>query len=143
MKWIKSRVTLPYYIKLNFTERIIPWIIVLLFTPVTNAFGLSDLKLDKVYNPVPSVTNVFWFCEVVLFKIEKLVLNEFNVPNTFKPDIYNEPFKIVVLSKLVNPLTFNEDNNVVLLFNVVNPLTFNDETNQYNITIQILCIQSI
>ncbi len=59
---------------------------------------MSDLKLDKVENPVPSVINVFWFCEVVLFKIEKLVLCEFNVSNTFKPEIYYEPFILVVLS---------------------------------------------
>jgi hypothetical protein len=52
--------------------------------------------------------------------------NEFNVLNTFKPDIYNDPFIFVVLSKLVYPLTFNEDNNVVLLFNIVKPPTFNN-----------------
>ncbi len=46
--------------------------------------------------------NVFWFCEVVLIKIDKLVLYEFNISNTFKPEIYNEPFLLVVLSKLVN-----------------------------------------
>ncbi len=53
---------------------------------------------------------------VELFKIDKLVLYEFNVSNTFKPEIYNEPFILVVLSKLVNALTFNEDSIVVLLF---------------------------
>jgi hypothetical protein len=42
------------------------------------------------------------------------------------PDIYNDPFILVVLSKLVNPLALNEDNNVILLFSVVNPLTFNE-----------------
>jgi hypothetical protein len=76
---------------------------------VINAFSLSDLKLFKVDNPVPY---------------------EFNVSNTFKPDIYNDPFIFVVLSKLVNPLTFNDDTNVVLLFNVVKPLTFNAENNE-------------
>ncbi len=63
---------------------------VVLFTRVTNAFGLSDPKLYKVDKPVP---------------------NKFNVSNTFKPAIYNEPFIFVVLSKLVIPLTLNEDNN--------------------------------
>ena len=85
----------------------IPWIIVVSFTSVTNAFVLSDLKLDKVDKPFPSVINVFWFCVVVSFKIDKLVLYEFNVPNTLKPDKYNDPFIFVVLFKLVNPLTFN------------------------------------
>jgi hypothetical protein len=64
---------------------------------------------------------------VELFKIDKPVLYEFNVPNTFKPEIYNEPFILAVFSNLVNPLTSNEDNNVVLIFNVVKPLTFNDD----------------
>ncbi len=99
------------------------------FTRVTNASGLSDLKLDKVNNQVPSVVNAFWCCQVVLFKTDKLVLYEFNVFNTFKPEIYNDPFIFVVLSKLVNPLTFNEDNNVVILFNVVKPLIFNEDNN--------------
>jgi hypothetical protein len=69
---------------------------------------LSNLKLDKVDKPVP---------------------NEFDVLNTFKPDIYNDPFIFVVLSKLVNPLTFNEDNIVVLLFEVVKPPIFHDVIN--------------
>ncbi len=68
---------------------------------------MSDLKLDKVDKPVP---------------------NEFNVSNTFKPELYNDPFIFVVLSKLVKPLTFNED-NIVVLFKVVNPLIFNDIIN--------------
>ncbi len=69
---------------------------------------MSNLKLDKVDKPVP---------------------NEFDVLNTFKPDIYNDPFIFVVLSKLVNPLTFNEDNIVVLLFEVVKPPIFHDVIN--------------
>ncbi len=62
----------------------IPWIKVekVVLSRVINADSLSDLKLYKVDKPVP---------------------NEFNVSNTFKPDIYNEPFIFVVLSKLVNP----------------------------------------
>ncbi len=43
-------------------REVIPWIIVVSFTRVTNAFALSDLKLDKVDKPVPSVINAFWFC---------------------------------------------------------------------------------
>jgi hypothetical protein len=94
-----------------------------------NASALSDLKLYNVDKLEPSDTIPFSLSEIELFKDDKLVLYEFNVSNTFKPEIYNEPFIFVVLSKLVNPLTFNEDNIVVLLFNVVNPLTFNDENN--------------
>jgi hypothetical protein len=94
-----------------------------------NAPSLSDLKLYNVDKLEPSETITFSFSEVELFKDDKLVLYEFNVSNTFKPEIYNEPFIFVVLSKLVNPLTFNDDSIVVLLFNVVKPLTFNDENN--------------
>jgi hypothetical protein len=78
------------------------------------------VSLDEIDNPVSSVINAFWFCEVELFKIDKLALYDFNVSNIFKQEIYNAPFIFVVLSKLVNPLTFNEDNNVVFFFNVVN-----------------------
>ncbi len=60
---------------------------------------------------LPSVINVFWFCEVVSFKIDTLVLYEF---------------------KIVNPLIFNDVINVALSFtsnsfNFENPLTFNFE----------------
>jgi hypothetical protein len=50
----------------------------------------ADLDRAARFNdkPVPSVINVFWFCEVVSFKIDKLVLYEFNVSNTFKPEIW-------------------------------------------------------
>ena len=49
----------------------IPWIKVekVVLSRVINADSLSDLKLYKVDKPVPSVINVFWFFEVVLFKI--------------------------------------------------------------------------
>jgi hypothetical protein len=94
-----------------------------------NASALSDLKLYNVDKLEPSDTIPFSLSEIELFKDDKLVLYEFNVSNTLNPEIYNELFIFVVLSKLVNPLTFNEDNIVVLLFNVVNPLTFNDENN--------------
>ena len=92
-----------------------------------NASALSDLKLYNVDKLEPSDTIPFSLSEIELFKDDKLVLYEFNVSNTFKPEIYNDPFILVVLSKLVNPLTFNEDNNVVILFNVVKPLTFNED----------------
>ncbi len=93
-----------------------PWIKVekVVLSCVINADSLSDLKLYKDDKSVPSVINVFWFCEVALLKIDKIVLYEFNVSNTFKLEIYNEPLIFVVLSKLVNPLTFNGDNFVVL-----------------------------
>ncbi len=118
---LKQSIIDPIILNWISLRKVIPWIIVASFTRVTNAFGLSDLKLDKVDKPVPSVINVFWFCEVVLLKIDEIVLYEFNVSNEFKPEIYNEPFTFIALSKLVNPLTFNEDNNVVLSFNVVKP----------------------
>ncbi len=104
---VPNLISLPWYT---------PWIKVenVVLSCVINADLLSDLKLYKVDKPVPSVINVFWFCEVVLLKIDKLVLYEFIVSNTFKPEIYNEPFILEVLSKLVNPITFNEDKIVVL-----------------------------
>ncbi len=49
------------------------------------------------------------------------MLYDFNVSNTFKPEIYNEPFIFV------KPLTFNEDSIVVLLFKFETPLTFNED----------------
>jgi hypothetical protein len=94
-----------------------------------NASALSDLKLYNVDKLEPSDTIPFSLSEIELFKDDKLVLYEFNVSNTFKPEIYNEPFTFVVLSKLVNPLTFNEDNIVVLLFEVVKPPIFHDVIN--------------
>jgi hypothetical protein len=116
---VPNLISLPGYAPCIKVEKVV-------LSCVINADSLSDLKLYKVDKPVPSVINVFWFCEVVSFKIDKLVLYEFNVSNTFKPEIYNDPFILVVLSKLVNPLALNEDNNVILLFSVVNPLTFNE-----------------
>ena len=78
---------------------------------------------------VPCVFNVFSISTVVLYKFVKLVPCEFNNSNTFKPDIYNEPFIFVALFNVVDPLTFNDDNKVVLLFKVVKPATFNDDNN--------------
>ncbi len=94
-----------------------------------NADSLSDLKLYNVDKLEPSDIITFSFSELDLFKDDIQVPHELNVSNTFKPDIYNDPFLFVVLSKLVKPLICNEENNVVLLFNVVNPLIFNDEIN--------------
>jgi hypothetical protein len=65
----------------------------------------------------------------VVSKVDKLVPNEFNVDNTFKPEIFNDPFIFVVLFNVVKPLTLNDD-NIVVLFNVVKPLIFNDEINE-------------
>ncbi len=52
-----------------------------------------------------------------------------DVSNTFKPDIYNELFLLVVLSNIVEQLTFNDDNNVVRFLNNVWPLKCNDNNN--------------
>ncbi len=70
----------------------IPLIIVMSWSSLIYASGLSDLKLHNVDNPAPCV---------------------FNVSDTFKPDIYNEALIFVSLPKVVKPLTFNDDNNVV------------------------------
>ncbi len=53
----------------------------------------------------------------------------FNVSNTFKPDIQNEPFIYVVLFNVVEPLIFDDNNNVVWFLNSEGPLTFNDDIN--------------
>ena len=80
---VPNLISLPGYTPCIKVEKVV-------LSCVINADSLSDLKLYKVDKPVPSVINVFWFCEVVSFKIDKLVLYEFNASNTFKPEIYNE-----------------------------------------------------
>ncbi len=64
---------------------------------------------------------------IELFILVIPVPNEFYVSNIFKPDMYNEPLKIVLLFNVVKPDAFNDVNKVVLLFNIVKPLTFNDD----------------
>ncbi len=61
------------------------------------------------------------------------MLYEFNVPNTFEPEIHIEPFICAVLFRFLNPLTFNEDNNVVLLFNIVKSLILSEDNIVVNI----------
>ena len=67
------------------------------FSSVINAFKSDTL--------VSCVTNVFSTSAFVVSKVDKLVPNEFNVDNTFKPEIYNDPCIFVVLFNVVKPLT--------------------------------------
>ena len=78
-----------------------PCILVISFSSVINAFKFDTL--------VSCVTNVFSTSAFVVSKVDKLVPNEFNVDNTFKPEIYNDPFIFVVLFDVVKPLTFNDN----------------------------------
>ncbi len=95
---VKYSVPVPCVITLDFDNKVsnlislpgyTPWIKVgkVVISCVINAFSLSHLKLFKVDNPVPSVIKTFSFSSVELNKFVKLVLYEFNVSNTFKPDI--------------------------------------------------------
>ncbi len=46
---------------------------------------------------------------------------------TFKPEIFNGPFTLVVLFNIVNPLTFIYDDNVVLIFDAGKRSTYIDD----------------
>jgi hypothetical protein len=64
-------------------------------------FNIANPKLDNI---------------VELFNIEKL-------------KIFNVPYIVVLLHKVVNPDTFEVPDIEVLFFNVVNPEIYNDDIN--------------